>query len=326
MPVACRTRPSWATWTSSWTPTASSAASIFARAWNSRSGPRSGLAMLELGQPERVVALPGVRRDAGGPDPVGKWVRDYRILLPFFGGPGSFEQIAFSRVLAGDPAVLGRLNGRYVLIGATAAGVGESLATPVSGHNKPMPGVELNANVLAGLAQQIVVEPLGWGAQLGWALLFSLLPALVYPHCRPRTALLAYGGLLLLALVASVALLQLTHLWFAPAATLVVIGNQLSAVELAAPRRDRVGAHQRTQPRPGDPALHRRRGGHHGRCGPRRLSQPGGREADGAGSGGCARPTAARSGAPVRRVRPERGHPTPARVPGRGKNRASGSL
>jgi diguanylate cyclase (GGDEF)-like protein/PAS domain S-box-containing protein len=187
--------------------------------------PALGLAMLELGQPERANRLPGARRDAGGPDPVGKWVRDYRILLPFFGGPGSFEQVAFSRVLAGDPAVLERLNGRYVLIGATAAGVGESLATPVSGHNKPMPGVELNANVLAGLAQQIVVEPLGSGAQLGWALLFSLLPAMVYPHCRPRTALLAYGGLLLLALVASVATLQLAHLWFAPAATLIVLAT-----------------------------------------------------------------------------------------------------
>ena len=241
--------------------------------------------MLELGQPERAVALPGVRRDAGGPSTVGKWVRDYRILLPFFGGPGSFEQIAFSRVLAGDPAVLGRLNGRYVLIGATAAGVGESLATPVSGHNKPMPGVELNANVLAGLAQQIVVEPLGWGAQLGWAVLFSLLPALVYPHCRPRAALLAYGGLLVLALVASIALLQLMHLWFAPAATLVVIA---ASYPLWSWRRLDATVSELTSERnlrPGDPALHRRRGGHHRRCRPDRLSQSGGRAADGAASG-----------------------------------------
>ncbi len=187
--------------------------------------PALGLAMLELGRATHIADLPGVRRDARGRDPSGKWVRDYRILLPFFGGPGSFEQVPFSRVLAGDPALLERLRGRYVLIGATAAGVGESLATPVSGRHRPMSGVELNANVLAGLAQNIVVEPLSPGAQLGCALLFSLLPALIYPHCRPRTALLAYGALLLLGMVASVALLQLTHWWFAPAATLVVLAT-----------------------------------------------------------------------------------------------------
>jgi diguanylate cyclase (GGDEF)-like protein/PAS domain S-box-containing protein len=187
--------------------------------------PALGLAMLDLGMPGRSADLPGVRREARGPDPAGKWVRDYRILLPFFGGPGSFEQVAFSQVLAGDPVLLERLRGRYVLIGATAAGVGESLATPVSGRNRPMSGVELNANVLAGLAQDVVVEPLSPSAQLGWALLFSLLPVLIYPHCRPRTALLAYGALLLLGLVASVAMLQLTHWWFAPAVTLVVLAT-----------------------------------------------------------------------------------------------------
>ncbi len=187
--------------------------------------PTLGLAMLELGQPERAIELPGMRRDAGRANLAGKWVRDYRTLLPFFGGPGSFEQVAFSRVLAGDPAVLERLKGRYALIGATAAGVGESLATPVSGQNKPMPGVELNANVLAGLAQQIVVGPLGWGAQLGWTLLFSLLPAMVYPLCRARAALFAYAGLLVLGLLASVVMLQLAQLWFAPAATLVVLAT-----------------------------------------------------------------------------------------------------
>jgi diguanylate cyclase (GGDEF)-like protein len=198
--------------------------SVYLRAGVERPGwPALGLVMLELDRPERTTGLPGARHDTRASDPTAKWVRDYRILIPFFGGPGSFEQIAFSRVLAGDPAVLERLRGHYVLIGATAAGVAQSLPTPVSGRSKPMPGVELHANVLAGLAQQIVIEPLSWSAQLGWAMLFSLLPALVYPHCRPRTALLAYGGFLLFPILASAAMLQIAHQWFAPAATLAVM-------------------------------------------------------------------------------------------------------
>ena len=58
-PVARRIGASWATWISSSTPTASSAASIFARAWNSRNGQRWGWGCSSWVSPSAQPPCPG---------------------------------------------------------------------------------------------------------------------------------------------------------------------------------------------------------------------------------------------------------------------------
>ncbi len=131
--------------------------------------------------------------------------------------------MSFVQVLHGERAALDRVRGRYVLVGATAAGIGQALVTPVSGLGHPMAGVELSANILASLTQDATVAPMSHGTSMLLTALLAIVPALVYPWLRPRTAFIAFGALLLLTFAVSFALLHLIHMWFGPAAALAVI-------------------------------------------------------------------------------------------------------
>ena len=72
------------------------------------------------------------------------------VLVPYRGRQGSFPYIPASEVLAGtaDPRLL---EGAIVLVGATAAGLLDLRATPVQ---NVYPGVEINANLIAGILDQ----------------------------------------------------------------------------------------------------------------------------------------------------------------------------
>jgi len=72
------------------------------------------------------------------------------VLVPYRGRKGSFPYVSATDVLAerADPRVL---DGAIVLVGATAAGLLDLRATPVQ---NVFPGVEVNANLVAGLLDQ----------------------------------------------------------------------------------------------------------------------------------------------------------------------------
>ncbi len=107
-----------------------------------------------------------------------------RVRVPYrgAGGPrgGSFEYVSAADLLAGRVAP-GHLRGKLVLVGSSAPGLYDQIATPVS---EVLPGVELHANVLSGLLDgRMPVRPdwaLGYDvAQLGIA---ALLLALALPR------------------------------------------------------------------------------------------------------------------------------------------------
>lgn len=78
------------------------------------------------------------------------WLRDDPELIPFAEGPGRFHTVSFIDVLRGEvPA--DTFTGRYVLVGATAAGLGDRHATPGMRGSLLTPGVEMLAQVLDGL-------------------------------------------------------------------------------------------------------------------------------------------------------------------------------
>ncbi len=198
--------------------------SVYLRAGINRpQWPALALAMLELGEPQRAAALAAQWPPTAVPEAANEWVRDHRYMVRFFDAAGGFAHVPFVQVLRGERAALDRFRGRYVLVGVTAAGIGQALITPVSGLGHPMPGVELSANILASLTQDATVAPVTHGASMLLTALLAIVPAFVYPRLRPRAALVASGALLLLTFVASFALLQLTHKWFGPAAALAVI-------------------------------------------------------------------------------------------------------
>ncbi len=61
----------------------------------------------------------------------GGWRRDGQMLIRYVGPPGSFERLSYVDLLAGRIAPE-RLAGRYLLVGMTAQGLGDTLATPVN--------------------------------------------------------------------------------------------------------------------------------------------------------------------------------------------------
>jgi CHASE2 domain-containing sensor protein/nitrogen-specific signal transduction histidine kinase len=184
-----------------------------------------------LGNPQRrylsATIVPGQEKcEANHPDlehaPQGVWVRDCQILIPYLGPPGHFAQVSYADVLAGrvsDSAVRGKI----VLVGATAQGVGDAWATPLSGGAQAMPGVEILANVLQAertgtLIRKVPLIP---------SLLLSLLPiyllGIALRVMTPRWSMMYGIAIWLITIAAAVGALQLLHWWWTPSAALLSI-------------------------------------------------------------------------------------------------------
>lgn len=141
--------------------------------------------------------------------------------IAFAGGNGHFKSVPYVSVLRGEvPAQF--FTGKYVLIGATAVGMADSYPTPVSGLNGAMAGIEINANILAGLLDHKTVR---LASPLKTALFCSLpvlLALLGYLFLSPRLSLLGTVALLALTLLASWLALR-GGVWLAPGAALAVL-------------------------------------------------------------------------------------------------------
>lgn len=142
--------------------------------------------------------------------------------IRFATGPGGYPRASFIDVLEGrtPPALI---EGRIVLVGATAAGLGDRFATPMSGAREGMSGVELIANHIDSdlNGAWVTVAPplarLAFSAAPVLLLMTSLL--LLGPRINLWIGLalaLAFGGL-------AAALLLGAGLWLPPATALVSI-------------------------------------------------------------------------------------------------------
>ncbi|PZQ63229.1 MAG: histidine kinase, partial [Phenylobacterium zucineum] len=175
------------------------------------------VARAERGAPSRAW-------EASGPatvDAPGQGLRRSRpVMIGFSGHPGAFRTISFVDLLHGEiPQAF--LRDRLVLVGATADGLGDRYATPLSGDAEVMPGVELQANLLDTLLTGREVIPLRPGvvAALSLAPLWILLAGFLL--LRPRANMVLGLGLLLTVLTGSALALSLGRVWAPPAATLI---------------------------------------------------------------------------------------------------------
>lgn len=172
------------------------------------------LALLEVGANARPVELPGLRNPA--PAGTARWRRDHWVHLPFAGPAGTLPRHSYVDVLEGR-VERARLAGKTLLVGATAAGLGDAYPTPVTGHSRLMPGVEVNANLVLALQQRRTIVALSPWANALANLLPVLLVMLGVYRWSPRRAL-AFAGVLLLALPTLLWLSLGAGLKFAPAA------------------------------------------------------------------------------------------------------------
>ncbi len=130
------------------------------------------------------------RIEAGFPDGGGlEWLRigaltvpvdgQAAALVPFRGASFSYPYLSLADVLAGRVAPE-RLRGRIALVGATAPGLQDLRATPVG---TVYPGVEVHANLIAGMIDQKMKQQPGYmlGAQVLLLLCGGLALSLLIP-------------------------------------------------------------------------------------------------------------------------------------------------
>ncbi len=124
-------------------------------------------------------------------------------LIPFAGRPGRFRTVSAAAVMRGEvPPEFVR--GRIVLVGVTAAGLGDRYPTASSSRNGGLTGVELQANLLDAAitgARLRLASPLpvgGLAVTEVWLLLFWL------TRLRPRAGLWVLVGFAAAALAGAI--------------------------------------------------------------------------------------------------------------------------
>jgi len=110
-------------------------------------------------------------------------------LIPFRGNKSSFNYISLADVLA-DRVPVESLKGRIALVGTTAPGLLDLRATPV---DNVYPGVEVHANLIAGMLKRTLKEkpPYILGAEVVLLLVGGVLLSLLIPLLSPLSATFA---------------------------------------------------------------------------------------------------------------------------------------
>ena len=185
--------------------------------------PQLGLALLRLIDPAAAGRYPQPADDPGLDRKL--WQRAGWQRIPFSGPPGTYTHYSYQAVLKGEvPAAA--LRGKLLLVGATAAGMADAVPTPASGLSRPMPGIELQANVFDALRHGAAIVPLpSWVAALVAGVLASVL-MLVLLYADARTGLMMSFVLAAVALLLAAVGLHLGIGWFGPAPA--VIGCMLA--------------------------------------------------------------------------------------------------
>ncbi|MDE2400514.1 MAG: CHASE2 domain-containing protein [Burkholderiales bacterium] len=186
--------------------------------WGAPSLPQLAVALLDVGA-EHVD--PSVRTQKSPVAPPASfsrlapsWQRDHRVLIRYSGPVGQVRRVSYMALLRGDVPV-SELKDKYVLIGATAAALGDSVTTPVSGGSPGMPAVDVIAQLLDMLrtgATLQAVPPLVVGL-ISAILVVALMLAL--RRLTPKGALLVAGSAALGSALVSLLLIR-AGVWFAP--------------------------------------------------------------------------------------------------------------
>ena len=146
-----------------------------------------------------------------------------QALVPFRGPQGSFPYISATDVIRGnaDPDVL---KGKIAIVGASAKGLVDLRATPL---DAAYPGVEVHANLLAGILDNAILENPEYtvGGELLILLVSGLIMALLLPVLSPLLA--TATTLTLLVLVCAVNIATWVHINFvltlAPAVLMILV-------------------------------------------------------------------------------------------------------
>tara|TARA_R110001606_G_scaffold348746_1_gene498395 strand:+ start:28530 stop:30842 length:2313 start_codon:yes stop_codon:yes gene_type:complete len=180
------------------------------------------LAMLEIGEVETPVFNDSNSSKINTFLTGTGWVREHKALIPFSKYNDQPKHISFADILAGRvPAEA--IHDKYVLIGATAAGLGDRISTPTYQSHQRMSGVELVAQELNGLLQNKLIYNLPYQHQLALTLLL-IISGVVTIYILPlRLGLATTLATTFFIITCSLYLLVFQKLWFAPATALLMV-------------------------------------------------------------------------------------------------------
>ncbi len=141
--------------------------------------------------------------------------------IPYRGPQGSFRYVPAADILH-ERVAPSELQGAIVLVGTTAPGLMDLRSTPVG---PVYPGVEIHANLLAGMLDNTLMQKPGYtlGAEVSLLLLFGVMLAVLLPLLSPVKGSLVAVGALLAALAFNLAMWQGAQLILPLAATLLLI-------------------------------------------------------------------------------------------------------
>ncbi|MCB5185243.1 CHASE2 and HATPase_c domain-containing protein [Methylobacillus gramineus] len=141
----------------------------------------------------------------------------HEMLIPYAGHTGYFPRISYKDVIE-DKLPADTFRGKIVLVGATATGIGDQYATPVSGEDHLMPGVEILANMVEGLLSGHTVNQASDWQNVLFNLAFVALALIGFNVLSPLLALLLTVTLLTLLLFSTYLIANVSGLLMAPAA------------------------------------------------------------------------------------------------------------
>ena len=146
---------------------------------------------------------------------------DVATLVPYRGRQGSFRYISAADVLH-DRVKNSQLKGKIILVGTTAPGLLDMRATPVA---EVYPGVEIHANMIAGILDQNLKERPAYmiGAEVVWLLLIGITLSFLLPKLSPAKAILLSAFMFSATLGISVLAWHHGNLLFLVANSLVMI-------------------------------------------------------------------------------------------------------
>ena len=149
-------------------------------------------------------------------------VRQDPRRISFLGPPGHVQTLSYAQVLTGEFAP-NTFHDKIVLVGATAAGMGDLLPTPVSGLRQPMPGVEVHANVLESMRSNSLIGQASSSIALVVAALLALMPLLWLPRLNPLGGLIASVSWFIFVAAAAITLPVVSNVWVPVAGALLAI-------------------------------------------------------------------------------------------------------
>lgn len=112
-----------------------------------------------------------------------------QALVPYRGGQGSFPYVSATDVIHGQASPELLKPGAIAIVGATAAGLLDLRSTPVL---KAYPGVEVHANLIAGILEGRIMQKPAYvqGAEITLLVVFGVMLSLILPLLGPLASAL----------------------------------------------------------------------------------------------------------------------------------------